>query len=151
MQKSRLPARYNAFLLHVMMAILILLTITNSKYPLPPQSRKRRGCDTNKKIPALLCREQLYRLQKHIVQIYTEQMNQRDAGILCTLAAGTSLCWIRKSNSNIRRQGYPICCLSPVCISRFSASASIDFYDSYAGLIPVQLQSVHFAFFAFLI
>lgn len=42
-----------------------------------------------KKIPALLCREQLYRLQKHIVQIYTEQMNQRDAGILCTLAAGT--------------------------------------------------------------
>ena len=27
----------------------------------------------------------------------------------------------------------------------------IDFYDSYADLIPVQLQSVHFAFFAFLI
>lgn len=38
-----------------------------------------------------------------------------------------------------------------VCISRFSASASIDFYDSYVDLIPVQLQSVHFAFFAFLI
>lgn len=39
--------------------------------------------------PSLLCREQLYRLQKHLVQIYTEHLNERDAGILCTLAAGT--------------------------------------------------------------
>ena len=40
-------------------------------------------------VPSLLFRERLYRLQKHMVQIYTKHLNERDAGILCTLAAGT--------------------------------------------------------------
>lgn len=39
--------------------------------------------------PRFLLREKMYQLQKNMVQVYTETLNKRDAGILCTLVAGS--------------------------------------------------------------
>ena len=42
-----------------------------------------------KSTPYFSLGEILYRLQKEMVQVYTEHLNERDAGILCTLVAGS--------------------------------------------------------------
>ena len=42
----------------------------------------------NKK-PRFLIRETIYQLQKNMIQVYLENLNERDAGVLCTLAAGS--------------------------------------------------------------
>ena len=42
-----------------------------------------------KSTPHFSLGETLYRLQKNMVQVYTDHLNERDAGILCTLAAGS--------------------------------------------------------------
>lgn len=39
--------------------------------------------------PVFLLKETLYCIQKNIVQVYTDNLNERDAGILCTLVAGS--------------------------------------------------------------
>ncbi|WP_296115715.1 DNA internalization-related competence protein ComEC/Rec2 [uncultured Eubacterium sp.] len=39
--------------------------------------------------PHFFIRETIYQLQKKMVKVYVENLNERDAGILCTLAAGS--------------------------------------------------------------
>lgn len=57
------------------------------------------------KSPCFSIREVLYQLQQKIIQIYTTELNERDAGILSTLIAGSSAQLEAQTKESYRKAG----------------------------------------------
>ncbi len=75
------------------------------------------------KSPCFSIREVLYQLQQKIIQIYTTELNERDAGILSTLIAGSSAQLEAQTKESYRKAGIShILAVSGLHISVFGFS-----------------------------